>query len=192
MYWFTLPFNNFSIIFPLVGNITYHLLFSNIVPWDLRFSLWWGFTLKMEAARSSETLVSYCNTMWCNNTEDINLNCNNLFIKSHATLSEIFSLYFIKYSLYQKMCQIKPVSFNGIYILSCTYFLYDTLFLRKSVKYVLWIHLPSLSMDLTCFIFFMCYLIFCWKRSRRTAGDGMYFSPFSDMLKFVIWLTGQH
>jgi len=32
------------------------------------------FTLKMVAARSSKTLVSYCNTTWCQNPEDIDLN----------------------------------------------------------------------------------------------------------------------
>jgi len=31
-------------------------------------------TLKMEAARSSEDLVSYCNTIWHHNLEDLNLN----------------------------------------------------------------------------------------------------------------------
>jgi hypothetical protein len=32
------------------------------------------FTLKMEAARSSETLVSYHSTTWSHNPEDLNLN----------------------------------------------------------------------------------------------------------------------
>jgi len=32
------------------------------------------FTLKMEGARSSETLVSYRNITWRQNPEDINLN----------------------------------------------------------------------------------------------------------------------
>jgi hypothetical protein len=32
------------------------------------------FTIKMEAARSSKTLVSYHNIMWQNNPEHINLN----------------------------------------------------------------------------------------------------------------------
>jgi hypothetical protein len=31
------------------------------------------FNLKMEAAKSSETLESYCNTIWCHNTEDLDL-----------------------------------------------------------------------------------------------------------------------
>jgi hypothetical protein len=38
-------------------------------------------TLKMEAAKSFEMLVSYCNTTWHHNTEDIDLNlhhCRNL------------------------------------------------------------------------------------------------------------------
>jgi len=32
------------------------------------------FTLKMEAARPSEVLVSYHITAWCHNIEDLNLN----------------------------------------------------------------------------------------------------------------------
>jgi hypothetical protein len=35
------------------------------------------FTLKMEAARSSEILASYCNTTWHHNPEDLDLNLHH-------------------------------------------------------------------------------------------------------------------
>jgi hypothetical protein len=43
-------------------------------------------TLKMEAAESSETIVSYHNTTWVYNRKDLDLNCINCNVKSITEL----------------------------------------------------------------------------------------------------------
>jgi hypothetical protein len=40
---------------------------------NIQVKVFWVVTLKMEAARSSKTLVSYCSTRWHNNPEGLDL-----------------------------------------------------------------------------------------------------------------------
>jgi len=54
------------------GPCCLHLLVVRLCSVAVRYQCFGGpFMLKMEAARSSETLILYCNTIWHHNPEDL-------------------------------------------------------------------------------------------------------------------------
>jgi len=83
------------------------------------------FTLKMDAAWYSETLVSYHNITWCQNTEDLDLN-----IHRRVNLK---SRFFLIYHPLSTLSKNFKVFINTFYI---TFFLYCLLHTWTTLEYL--------------------------------------------------------